>query len=491
MRKPSFFEAEPRKTALQIAPELFPIISLPDDKPHDYCGVFAVFGHPEAAKLTYLGLYALQHRGQESAGIVSADGQRLHSHKSMGHVAEIFTEDVLQGLKGNAAIGHTRYSTAGDTDLKNAQPLSVSCQKGQVALAHNGNLINASSIRRELEARGNIFQTTSDTEVILHYFARSRNSGIPESIADALDRVSGAYSLVMLFNDSVYAIRDPRGFRPLSLGQINGAYVVASETCAFDMIGATYLREIEPGEMVILDQHGLTSLRFAPPVKTAQCIFEHVYFARPDSIVFGRSVQSSREMLGRSLAKEHPVQADLVVPVPDSGVAAAIGYSEESGIPVKFGLIRNHYVGRTFIEPSQAIRDFGVKLKLNPVRSLIEGKRVVLVDDSIIRGTTSRKIVRLVREAGASEVHLRISCPPTISPCYYGVDTPTKKELIASNHNVEEIRAYVGADTLGYLSMEGLREAVADKEGRYCLACYTASYPTVVQEPLITLRNRE
>lgn len=453
--------------------------------------MFAVFGHPEAAKLTYLGLYALQHRGQESAGIVSTDGHRLHSHKDMGHVAEVFNEEVLQGLIGHAAIGHTRYSTAGDTDLKNAQPLSVSCQKGQVALAHNGNLVNAASIRRDLEARGDIFQTTSDTEVILHYFARSKNSGIPESIADALDRVTGAYSLVMLFNGSVYAIRDPRGFRPLSLGQLNGAYVVASETCAFDMINATFLRDVEPGEMVILDQRGATSLRFAPPVRPAQCIFEHVYFSRPDSTVFGRSVQSSREMLGRLLARQHPVEADLVVPVPDSGVAAAIGYSEESAIPVKFGLIRNHYIGRTFIEPSQAIRDFGVKLKLNPVRSLLEGKRVVLVDDSIIRGTTSRKIVRLVREAGASAVHLRISCPPTISPCYYGIDTPTKKELIASRHSVEEICAYVGADTLGYLSLEGLREAVGDKEGSYCLACYTASYPTVLQELLITLRNRE
>lgn len=423
--------------------------------------------------------------------MVTADGHRLRSHKAMGHVAEVFNEEVLQGLLGHAAIGHTRYSTAGDTNLKNAQPLNVSCQKGQVALAHNGNLINAAEIRRELEARGDIFQTTSDTEVILHYFARSKHSGIPESIADALDRVAGAYSLVMLFNDSVYAIRDPRGFRPLSLGQLNGAYVVASETCAFDMIGASYLRDVEPGEMVILDQRGLTSLRFAPPAPSAQCIFEHVYFSRPDSNVFGRSVQQSREMLGRRLAREHPAEADLVVPVPDSGVAAAIGYSEESGIPVKFGLIRNHYIGRTFIEPTQAIRDFGVKLKLNPVRSLLEGKRVVLVDDSVIRGTTSRKIVRLVREAGAREVHMRISCPPTVSPCYYGIDTPTKKELIASNHSVEEIRAYVGADTLGYLSLEGMREAVEDQDGRFCLACYTASYPTVVQEPLITLRNRE
>ncbi len=476
---------------MQIASEIFPTCSLPDDKFHDHCGVFAVFGHPEAAKLTYLGLYALQHRGQESTGMVTADGQRLRSHKAMGHVAEVFTEEVLRRLSGHAAIGHTRYSTAGDTNVKNAQPLGVSCQKGRVALAHNGNLINAAEIRRELEARGDIFQTTSDTEVILHYFARSKHSGIPESIADALDRVSGAYSLVMLFNDSVYAIRDPRGFRPLSLGRLNGAFVVASETCAFDMINATFVRDVEPGEMVILDQQGMTSLRFAPPARQSQCIFEHVYFSRPDSDVFGRSVQRSREKLGRRLALEHPVEADLVVPVPDSGVAAAIGYSEESGIPVKFGLIRNHYIGRTFIEPSQAIRDFGVKLKLNPVRSLLAGKRVVLVDDSVIRGTTSRKIVRLVREAGAREVHMRISCPPTVSPCYYGVDTPTKKELIASSHSVDEIRAYVGADTLGYLSLEGMREAVGDKDGRFCLACYTANYPTVVQEPLITLRNRE
>ncbi|MBI1983333.1 MAG: amidophosphoribosyltransferase, partial [Acidobacteria bacterium] len=385
----------------------------------------------------------------------------------------------------------TRYSTAGDTDLKNAQPLTVSCQKGEVALAHNGNLVNASAIRRELEGRGDIFQTTSDSEVILHYFARSKHSGIPEALADALDKVVGAYSLVVLLKESVIGIRDPRGFRPLSLGSLDGAYVLASETCAFDLINATPLREIEPGEMVILDGRGVTSLRFAPPAQPAQCIFEHVYFSRPDSVVFGRSVQRSREMLGRLLAREHPVEADLVVPVPDSGVAAAIGFSEESAIPVRFGLIRNHYVGRTFIEPSQAIRDFGVELKLNPVRSLLEGQRVVLVDDSIIRGTTSRKIVRIVREAGAKEVHMRISCPPTVSPCYYGIDTPTKKELIASTHNVEEIRQFIGADTLGYLSLEGMRRAVGDNEGRYCLACYTANYPTAVQEPLIALRNRD
>jgi len=468
-----------------------PSYSLPDDKFHDHCGVFAVHGHSEAAKLTYLGLYALQHRGQESAGIVTSDGHKLASYKAMGHVAEVFTEEVLHRLPGHSAIGHTRYSTAGDTDLKNAQPLMVSCQKGQVALAHNGNLVNASSLRRELESRGDIFQTTSDSEVILHYFARSKHTGVPEATADALDRVVGAYSLVMLFKDCVMAIRDPRGFRPLCLGQLGDAYVVASETCAFDLINATYLREVEPGEMVILDSRGVTSLRFAPPVERAQCIFEHVYFSRPDSLIFGRSVQESREMLGRRLAREHPADADLVVPVPDSGVSAAIGYADESGIPLRFGLIRNHYVGRTFIEPSQAIRDFGVKLKLNPVRSLLEGRRVVLVDDSIIRGTTSRKIVRIVREAGAREVHLRVSCPPTVSPCFYGIDTPTKQELIASTHPVEEIRQFTDADSLGYLSLEGMRQAVGDTQGRYCLACYTANYPTAVQEPLIALRNRE
>jgi amidophosphoribosyltransferase len=453
--------------------------------------VFAVYGHPEASKLAYLGLYALQHRGQESAGIVASDGHTMLGHKGMGHVAEVFTEEVISGLPGNCAIGHTRYSTAGDTDLKNAQPLTVSCQKGQVALAHNGNLVNAPAIRRELEGRGDIFQTTSDSEVILHYFARSKQSGIPEALADALDKVVGAYSLVVLLKESVIGIRDPRGFRPLSLGRLDDAFVLASETCAFDLINATPIREVEPGEMVILGSGGITSLRFAQPTQPAQCIFEHVYFSRPDSVVFGRSVQRSREMLGRLLWREHPVEADLVVPVPDSGVAAAIGFSEESGISVRFGLIRNHYVGRTFIEPSQAIRDFGVKLKLNPVRSLLAGKRVVLVDDSIIRGTTSRKIVRIVREAGAKEVHMRISCPPTVSPCYYGIDTPTKKELIASTHNVEEIREFIGADTLGYLSLEGLRQAVGDTEGRYCLACYTANYPTVVQEPLIALRSRD
>jgi amidophosphoribosyltransferase len=466
-----------------------PVYTLSDDKFRDHCGVFAVYGHPEAAKLTYLGLYALQHRGQESAGIAVSNGEQITWHKGMGHVAEVFNERTLQELAGQAAIGHTRYSTAGDTDLKNAQPLTVSCQRGQVALAHNGNLVNAPGLRRDLESRGDIFQTTSDTEVILHYFARSKQAGLPEAVADALDRVQGAYSLVMLFKDALYGIRDPHGFRPLSLGRLGDAWVLASETCAFDLIGAAFERDVEPGEMVILERQGPTFLRFAPP-QPKQCIFEHVYFSRPDSVVFGRSVQASREMLGRLLAREHPAEADVVVPVPDSGVAAAIGYAAESGIPLKFGLIRNHYVGRTFIEPAQAIRDFGVRLKLNPVRSLLEGQRVVLVDDSIIRGTTSRKIVRIVREAGAREVHVRISCPPTVSPCYYGIDTPTRAELIAARQPVEGIREFIDADSLGYLSIERLQEAVDDTQGRYCLACYTAEYPTAVQESLISLRNR-
>jgi amidophosphoribosyltransferase len=476
---------------LQPATELFPILPLVDDKFHDHCGVFAIYGHAEAAKFAYLGLYALQHRGQESAGITTSDGQKLYPHKGMGHVDEVFRPEVLRHLPGHAAIGHTRYSTAGDSDQRNAQPLTVSCQKGQVSLAHNGNLVNAAAIRRELESRGDIFQTSSDTEVILHYFARSKQTGLAEAIAEALDKVSGAYSLVMLVKDAVFGMRDPRGFRPLCLGKVDDAYVLASETCAFDLIGATYLREVEPGEMVILNSQGVTSLRFAPPFNPSQCIFEHVYFSRPDSVVFGKSVQASRELLGRQLAREHPVEADLVVPVPDSGVPAATGYADESGIPMKVALIRNHYVGRTFIEPSQRLRDFGVKLKLNPVRSLFEGKRVVLVDDSLVRGTTSRQIVRIVREAGAREVHMRISCPPTISPCFYGIDTPTKKELIAATHTVDEICQYLEADSLGYVSLEGLRKAVGDQQGNFCLACYTGNYPTAIQEPLLAFRNRE
>ncbi len=453
-------------------------LSYADDHFHDECGVFGVFGHPEAANLAYLGLYALQHRGQESAGIVSSDGTDLHLHRAMGKVEEIFQPSVLATLPGNLAIGHTRYSTAGDKALLNAQPIMIDCNKGKVALGHNGNLTNAAEWRRKLEHRGSIFQSNSDTEVIVHLIARSQARNLSGALGDALNQVEGAYSLVMLTADELYAVRDPRGFRPLNLGRLGDAWLVASETCAFDLLNAQYVREIEPGEMVRISKSGIESIRFAPPKPHQFCVFEHVYFSRPDSIIFGRSVNDSREKLGRLLAQEHPVEADIVVPVPDSGVPAAVGYALESKIPFRMGLIRNHYIGRTFIEPSQAIRNFGVKLKLNPIRGLMEGKRVVLVDDSIVRGTTSRKIVRMVRDAGAKEVHVRISCPPTISPCYYGVDTPTREELIASSNTPEEICKFLAADSLGYLSMLGLKKAVDDSAGEFCSSCYTGLYPT-------------
>ncbi|PYV98671.1 MAG: amidophosphoribosyltransferase [Acidobacteria bacterium] len=459
---------------------------LPFDKFREECGVVAIYAHPEAEKLAYLGLHALQHRGQESAGIVSSNGLTLQLHRSMGLVADIFTEEVLAKLHGTLAIGHTRYSTAGDSALFNAQPITVQSNKGMIALAHNGNLVNAAEIRGRLEAQGSIFQTNSDTEVIVHLIALSKEHTLPEAIADALRRVEGAFSLVILSIDRIFAVRDPRGFRPLAMGRIPreeglkpDTIVFASETSAFDLIGATYEREVKPGELVVVGPEGISSRFFAAAQPQSSCIFEHVYFSRPDSIVFGRQVQESREELGRQLAREAPVEADIVVPVPDSGVTAAVGYADQSGIPFRFGLIRNHYVGRTFIEPQQSVRDFGVKLKLNPVRSLLEGKRVVLIDDSIVRGTTSRKIVRMIRGAGATEVHMRISCPPTISPCFYGVDTPSKKQLIAANKTVEEIREYIGADSLAYLSLEGMKKACGeDEKTTYCTACYTGSYPT-------------
>ena len=463
-----------------------------DDRFHDECGVFGVFGHPEAANLTYLGLYALHHRGQESAGIVASTGNDLNLHRAMGEVEEIFQPGVLSKLKGSSSIGHTRYSTAGDKALLNAQPIMIDCNKGKVAVAHNGNLTNAGEWRRKLEHRGSIFQTNSDTEVIVHLIARSQARNFPAALGDALNQLEGAYSLLVLTAEELYAVRDPRGFRPLALGKLTApdgseAWAVASETCAFDLINAQYVREVEPGEMLRISKAGLEPIHFSPPKPHQFCIFEHVYFSRPDSTVFGRSVNESRERLGRLLAREHPAEADMIVPIPDSGVPAAIGFSLESGIPFRMGLIRNHYIGRTFIEPSQAIRNFGVKLKLNPVRNLIAGKRVVLVDDSIVRGTTSRKLVRMVREAGAKEVHMRISCPPTISPCYYGVDTPTREELIASSNTPEEICRYLGADSLGYLSLPGLRQAVNDTAGDFCTSCYTGVYPT----DLVQLEVRE
>jgi amidophosphoribosyltransferase len=474
------------------------MIRLDDDHFHDHCGVCGVFGHPEAAKLAYLGLYALQHRGQESAGIVSSDGSTLHLEKSLGLVQEIFQPPVLARLPGTAAVGHTRYSTAGDTSLINAQPIVIDCGKGKLALAHNGNLTNAGKLRRTLEHRGSIFQTTSDTEVIVHLVARSAARNLQGALGDALNQVEGAYSLLVLTREEMYAIRDPRGFRPLCLGRLGDAWLVASETCAFDLVGAEYVREVEPGELIRISRSGVESLRFAPEKPHQYCIFEHVYFARPDSYVFGRPVNRSRELLGQFLAREQPVDADVVVPLPDSGVPVAVGYALESGLPFRMGLIRNHYIGRTFIEPDQTIRDFGVKLKLNPVRTLLEGKRVVLVDDSIVRGTTSRKIIRMVREAGATEVHMRVSCPPTVSPCYYGIDTPTREELLAADgsrirprlpdtispeltgpaRTLEEMRLFLGADSMGYLSLESLRRAVDDTSGSFCTSCYTGIYPT-------------
>jgi len=472
---------------MQLTTDHWPLAT-DSDKLREECGVVAIFGHAEASKLAYLGLYALQHRGQESAGIAASDGERLRLHKAMGLVADIFNADALARIEGSLAIGHTRYSTSGDSALLNAQPIMVECSKGKIALAHNGNLTNAQEIRAGLEQQGSIFQTTSDTEVIVHLIARSREQTLADAVADSLRRVEGAFSLVMLTPDRVFAARDPRGFRPLVIGHIaaqgpnkTDSVVFASETCAFDLIGAIYDREVKPGELVIVGPEGVHSRFYSAQQPQSSCIFEHVYFSRPDSTVFGRAVQESRDAMGRQLAIEAPVDADIVVPVPDSGVTAAMGFAHESGIPLQMGLIRNHYVGRTFIEPEQRVRDFGVKLKLNPVRNVLAGKRVVLIDDSIVRGTTSKKIVRMVRDAGAKEVHMRISCPPTISPCYYGVDTPSKDHLIAANKTVEEIRQYIGADSLAYLSLEGLRTAVGDSDPRtYCTACYTGKYPTKI-----------
>jgi amidophosphoribosyltransferase len=454
------------------------------DTLHEECGVAAIYNHPEAARQIYLMLYALQHRGQESAGIATADGQHLCNIKGMGLVADIFTEDVLRKLPGDRAIGHTRYSTTGDSALLNAQPIRVESTKGLIAIAHNGNLINLGNVRARLERAGAFFQTTSDSEIIVQLIAHSKAPTLIDAIADSLSQIDGAFSVVMTTRDRIFAARDPHGFRPLSMGRIRNesgpdTVVFASETCAFDLLRAEYVRDVEPGEVVMVSDDGVTSRKYASGVPQSSCIFEHVYFARPDSRIYGRWVQESRDRMGRRLAQESPVPADLVVPVPDSGVTAAIGYAAESGIPFRFGLIRNHYVGRTFIEPEQRVRDFGVKLKLNPVRNLLEGKRVILIDDSIIRGTTSRKIVRMVRGAGAREVHLRISCPPTISPCFYGVDTPTTRDLIAANNSIEEIRRFIEADSLAYLSMEGMLEACDGGEGNgFCVACYTGVYPT-------------
>jgi amidophosphoribosyltransferase len=447
------------------------------DKFKDECAVFGIAGHPEASNLAYLGLYAMQHRGQESAGIAAADGRRVVVSKDMGYVADIFNTDRLATLTGTSAIGHTRYSTAGDSQLNNAQPILIDCVHGQIAIAHNGNLINAQELRDHLVRLGSIFQTSSDTEVILHLYARSRAATIEDAIIESISQIRGAFSLVILTPDRMIAARDPHGFRPLALGKLGDAWVACSETCALDLIGATYVRDVEPGEVVVVGPQGLRSMKPFLTERLAHCVFEHVYFARPDSYVFGKSVNEVRTNLGRVLAREAPVDADVIVPIPDSGVCAAVGFAEESGIPMRMGLIRNHYVGRTFIQPQQSIRHFGVRVKLNPVRSILEGKRVVLVDDSIVRGTTSRKIVRMVKAAGAREVHMRISCPPTISPCFYGVDTPRRSELIAATHTLDEIRKYLDAETLSYLSLEGMLDSVGQGRQSYCTSCYTGQYP--------------
>jgi amidophosphoribosyltransferase len=449
------------------------------DKFKEECGIFGIFGHPEAANMTYLGLYALQHRGQESAGIASSDGEQIRVSRAMGYVADTFDSDALAQLPGTTAIGHVRYSTAGESKLSNAQPILIDCAHGQIAICHNGNLVNATELKAELVKQGSIFQSSSDTEVVLHLYARSQ-AGVEDAIVESVSQVQGAFSFLMLTADRLIAVRDPHGFRPLALGRLEDAFVVCSETCAMDLIGATYVRDVEPGEVLVISRQGLKSLRPFPPAPLAHCVFEHVYFARPDSYVFGKSVNEVRTNLGRILAREQRVDADVVVPVPDSGVCAAMGYADEAGIPLRMGLIRNHYVGRTFIQPQSAIRHFGVKVNLNPVRSILEGKRVVLVDDSIVRGTTSRKIVKMVRATGAKEVHVRISCPPTISPCFYGVDTPSRAELIGATHTVEEIRDFLEADSLGYLSHEGLMAAVGSGNAGYCSSCYTGNYPVAI-----------
>ena len=465
------------------------------------CGIVGVYGHPEAANITYLGLHALQHRGQEAAGIVTSDGDQHHQHKAMGLVGDAVSRAAIEKLPGHLAIGHVRYSTSGDNSIRNAQPFSVEYAHGSLAVAHNGNLVNAGELRRRLEMDGSIFQSTSDSEVIVHLLARGREPDIETRIINALKQVEGAYSLVFLAESKLIAVRDPRGFRPLLLGRLKDSFVFASESCAFDLLEAEFIREVEPGEMIVVDGKGLRSVKPWTEQSKRFCVFEHVYFARPDSNIDGRSVYRVRELLGRALAKEHPIPggADVVIAVPDSGTAAAIGFARESGIPYDLGLIRSHYVGRTFIEPQQSIRHFGVKLKLNAVREIIQGKRIVIVDDSIVRGTTSRKIVKMIRAAGAREVHVRISSPPTTHPCYYGIDTPTRSELIASSHSPDEIARYVTCDSLGYLSRDGMMAAVAAAGppttskalpgANYCDACFTGHYPIEFKPGMVSINS--
>ncbi|HET7433628.1 MAG TPA: amidophosphoribosyltransferase [Thermoanaerobaculia bacterium] len=460
------------------------------DKLHEECGVFGILNHRDAANLTYLGLYALQHRGQESAGIATDSGDgRIVSEKEMGYVADVFTHERLARLPGDTAIGHVRYSTAGGSMLCNAQPIVASTNKGPIAVAHNGNLVNGNELRAKLEAEGAIFNSMADTELFVHLIARSKERDLERAFLDALSQVRGAYAVALLAPGRILAARDPYGFRPLVIGRFEDALAISSESCAFDLIGAELVREVRAGEMICIErgESGATIrvVKEERAEREARCIFEHVYFARPDSVVFGNNVAEVRQRFGKQLAREHPIAADMVVPVPDSGVFPALGYALESGIPYQFGLVRNHYVGRTFIEPEQGIRNFGVKVKLNPVRELVAGKRIILIDDSIVRGTTSKKIVTMLKQAGAKEVHMRISSPPTAWSCYYGIDTPERQHLIASQQSLDEIRDFIEADSLGYLSEEGMLEAVRnddDPSKLYCTACFSGRYPVALSK---------
>lgn len=440
------------------------------------CGIFGIYNHKDAANITYLGLYALQHRGQESAGIACFDGDSAYYHKQMGLVSDVFTTDALKSLQGTNAIGHVRYSTAGSSDLKNSQPIAVEYQKGYLAVAHNGNFTNTRIIRDRLSASGSIFQTTGDTEVIIHLMARSKEHAIPERLIEALNALEGSYALILLTQNGLFAARDPYGIRPLCLGRLKDSYVLSSESCAFDLIEAEFLREIEPGEILVIDEKGQQSLFPFKKVQKKHCIFEYIYFARPDSFMFGRTVYTIRKAFGRELARGDLIDADMVIPIPDSGIGAAIGYSQTSGIPFELGLIRNHYVGRTFIEPEPSIRHFGVKLKHNAIHGLVKGKKLVVIDDSIVRATTSRKIISMLRYYGAKEIHFRVSSPPTAYPCFYGIDTPTRKQLIAASHTIEEIKTYMGCDSLRYLTTEKMKRSIEDDDYTFCDACFTGDY---------------
>ena len=462
-----------------------PAVKGMQDYPKHYCGVFGVFGHPNAAEISYYGLYALQHRGQESAGIVTCDGKDFYSHRDMGLVPQVFKGNALTGLKGNNAIGHTRYSTTGSSHVQNVQPLIVDCNQGNIAIAHNGNLTNAAELRDELEAGGNIFQTTVDSEIILHLIARPSASPDANSLLDAIRRIQGAYSLVMLTEKEMIGVRDPHGFRPLSLGKLDGKWVLSSETCAFDLIKAEFVRDVRPGEVVIIDGNGLRSIdAFPEQKKRSFCIFEYVYFARPDSAIAGLEVYQSRIEMGRQLAREHKIEADMVVPVPDSGNYAALGYSLESDIPYQMAFVRNHYVGRSFLQPTQTSRSLNVRVKLNLVSGLVEGKKVIIVDDSIVRGTTSQSRIRTLKEAGAKEVHVLISCPPHRHSCVYGIDFPDRTKLLATKFNIKEIEQHLGADSVGYLSENGLVQSTNQPKENFCMACYNGEYP-VSYNPMI------